>query len=102
MPLMLVDVEHRVQLPPARRPSIRVPVDRDGEATFSVNETDDPERIELERDPDGFLLIVRTVGFSLLMPRPYDGPMTRTSTARYSDVPAYSQVLQRPVGNSPL
>ena len=61
MPLMLVDVEDRVQLPtPSRTRVLRIPVDGDGETSLAVDESDDPARIELEPRLDGFLLIVRT------------------------------------------
>ena len=60
MPRVLVDVEHRMQLPSTCRPSVWVRVYRDGEATFTVDETYDPLRIELEPRLRGFLLIVPT------------------------------------------
>ena len=61
MPLVLVHVEDRVQLPPARRTRVlRIPVDGDRETSLAVDESDDPARIELEPRLDGFLLIVRT------------------------------------------
>jgi hypothetical protein len=60
MALVLRDVEHRMELPSARRSSVRVAVDRDREASFSVDEPRHPARIEIEHRPDGFLLIVRT------------------------------------------
>jgi len=57
---VLVHVEGGMELPTTGGPSVRVPVDRDGEATFSVDEAGHPARIELERRACGFLLIVRT------------------------------------------
>ena len=47
---VLVHLEDGVELPSAASPHVRIPVDRDGEATFSVDEPDDPARIELELD----------------------------------------------------
>lgn len=57
---VLVHVEDRVDLPsPRPLGEAWVVMDRDGEATFPVDEAHDPEGIELERVL-GFLLIVRT------------------------------------------
>src|SRR5205085_2590061 len=58
--LVLVDVEDGVQLPSARGTGEVVRVHRDGEATFAVDESHDPVRIELEPRTRSFLLIVRT------------------------------------------
>jgi hypothetical protein len=37
------------------------------------------------------LLIVRLVRLSLPTPQPYERVVTRMSTARYSDIPAYAE-----------
>jgi hypothetical protein len=61
MPLVLVDLEYRMQLPSAGLPNIWIAVDGDAETAFSVNETDYPSRIEHGTvETRGFLLIVRT------------------------------------------
>ncbi len=61
IPLVLVDVEDRVELPPVRRFGEGVPVYRHRETSFTVDESHDPARIELEHSRRrGFLLIVRT------------------------------------------
>jgi hypothetical protein len=54
---VLLRVEGRQKLPAVRRTA--VPVDRRGEATFSVDESHDPPRFE-RKNGLGFLLIVRT------------------------------------------
>src|SRR5207248_2147655 len=47
--------------------------------------------------PPGFLLIVRTGQIvTAHVFSPHEEDVTRASTAGYSDVPAYSQVLQQP------
>jgi len=61
IPLVLVHVEDGMELPPAGRTGVGVPMYRHREAAFAVDESDDPTRIELEyRRRSGFLLIVRT------------------------------------------
>jgi hypothetical protein len=60
IPLVLIDVEDGVQLPPACRSCVCVPVYRHRKATLSIDESYDSTRIEIEHRPDGFLLIVRT------------------------------------------
>jgi hypothetical protein len=93
---MLVDVKDRVKLPPACRGCVDVPVNGHRETAFAVDEPNDPERIELEyRRSSGFLLIVRT---GRIFTTHGAHPKNRVrhpwmSTAGYSDVPAYSQVL---------
>ena len=58
MPLVLVNLEGGMELPPAGLPDVRIPMDRDAEASLAVDESDDPRSIE--RDAGSFLLIVRT------------------------------------------
>src|SRR5262249_15630368 len=99
MTLVLVDVEDRMQLPPARRPSVRVPVDRDREATFSVDEPRHPTRIEIEHRPDGFLLIVRTgwifTAHGHILSRGCDVERVPPDTRRFQHIARFSNGLSR-------
>src|SRR3954454_21476798 len=56
MRLVLLHLEHRLELPVSRGSDERVPMEADTEAAFTVDESDDPLRIELEK-LSGFLLI---------------------------------------------
>jgi len=60
VPLVLRNLEDRVDLPTTYSAHVRVSVYRYGEATFSVDETNDPMRFELNPRSYGFLLIVPT------------------------------------------
>lgn len=69
--LMLVHLEDRIDLP-AKRTHTGMPMDRHGETTLSVDETDHPLGIELKHRPCSFLLIVRTGRiFTAHGPEPY-------------------------------
>src|SRR5205823_8390317 len=61
VPLVLIHVKDRMELPPASSScKSRVAMDGDGKASLPVDEAHDPERIEPSSRPVGFLLIVRT------------------------------------------
>ena len=60
MIVVLVDVEDRLELPPAVSPHHRRTMHRHGEATFAVHKPNDPVGIEHEARTGSFLLIVRT------------------------------------------
>jgi hypothetical protein len=60
MVLMLVHVEHWLQLPPSMSVHHRVAMHRYREAPFAIHKTNDPSRIEQRAWPGSFLLIVRT------------------------------------------
>ena len=57
---MLVHVEDGMELPSPGGTGVRVAVDRDAEASLTVDEATDPSGIELSVEPCSFLLIVRT------------------------------------------
>ncbi len=80
-PLALRDDEFRPDLP--AEPKRRTPVDVDAEAAFAVDETGDPAL-----KPEPFLLIICTRHVVTILPAEADG----TSSAGYSDVPAYGQL----------
>ena len=48
MPLMLVDLKDRMELPSAGLPNVWIAVDGDAETAFSVDKSDNPPRIERE------------------------------------------------------
>jgi len=60
MVLVLVDVEHRVELPPTVSVHHRTSMHRHAEAALAVHESSDPIGIEHIARTGGFLLIVRT------------------------------------------
>ena len=73
------------------------------DCTFTAEQGVSPLRVRwawraVSEDPSyrGFLLIVRTGQIVTAYARPVRNGTTKTSTAGYSGVPAYSQVLQRP------
>ena len=57
---VLRHLEDRIDLPAWCAPHKRIAVNRDGEATFSIDETHDPLRMQSSGRASGFLLIVPT------------------------------------------
>ena len=60
MVLVLVDVEHRLQLPPSMSMHHRISMHRNREAAFAVHKSNNPVGIEHDARTGSFLLIVRT------------------------------------------
>jgi hypothetical protein len=97
---VLVNVKNSLDLPSPVSVHEVAAMHRYREAALPVYETSDPIGIELDTRQWGFLLIVRTGQIFTEHAKPYAEGVTWTSTAGYSDVPAYSEVYLRPSWNS--